>query len=283
MTKPEVPDLTAPGADDDPVGEIERAIAKSRRYQTVAPATVRRLARSALISAQGDLADAVKRTKRGLHEIYGAFLPASPPSYSALLRQLRTAVADGDQEAVRGTLRRAMSVHASTRERLPHLSEFYREVFQRVPSPATIRDLACGLNPLATPWMDLAPATRYTASDIDARLVDFVDATLSELGVEHQTGVVDVLEDQLDEPADLTLLLKTLPCLEAQQRGAGWRVIDTVNSPTVVVTFPTKSLGQRSKGMFQTYSSNFESQAGERSWDLERIEVGHELIYIIHK
>lgn len=274
--------MTTPAADDR-IDEIERAITKSRRYQTVAPATVRRLAAAALVAARGDLPDAVKRTKRGLHEIYGAFLPPSPPNYPALLRQLDSAVAEGDDEAVRAALRRAMSVHISTRERLPHLAEFYREIFSYVPLPTTLRDLACGLNPLAAPWMGLPPETVYVASDIDARLMGFVDAALTRLGVGHRTSVVDILADRLDEPADVTLLLKTLPCLETQQRGVGWEVIDIVNSPIIVVTFPTKSLGQRSKGMFQNYSQSFESQAKERSCRIQRLEIGNELIYIIQK
>ncbi|MEV0330383.1 Rmt family 16S rRNA (guanine(1405)-N(7))-methyltransferase [Micromonospora echinospora] len=270
-------------APEDRIAQVEQAITKSRRYQTVAPATVRRLARAALVAARGDVPDAVKRTKRGLHEIYGAFLPPSPPNYAALLRQLDSAVDAGDDEAVRAALRRAMSVHVSTRERLPHLAEFYQEIFRHVPQPNTLRDLACGLNPLAAPWMGLSDQTVYVASDIDARLIDFVDAALTRLGVAHRTSVVDLLEDRLDEPTDVTLLLKTLPCLETQRRGSGWEVIDIVNSPIIVVTFPTKSLGQRSKGMFQNYSQSFESQARERSCRIQRLEIGNELIYVIQK
>lgn len=275
--------MTTPAADDERVAAIELALGKSRRYQTVTPATVRRLARAALVSAQGDMADAVKRTKRGLHEIYGAFLPTHPPNYPALLRQLHAATADGDPEAVQAALRRAMSVHASTRERLPRLADFYREVFDRIPRPAVIRDLACGLNPLAVAWMALPASATYIASDIDGRLVNFVAEALTALGVTHRTGVLDVIEEPLDEPADVTLLLKTLTSLEAQQRGVGMQIIESINSPTIVVTFPTRSLGARSKGMFQTYSTAFETQSRDRSWDLQRLEVGSELIYIVRK
>lgn len=274
--------MTTPAADDR-IDQIERAITKSRRYQTVAPVTVRRLAAAALVAARGDLPGAVKRTKRGLHEIYGAFLPPNPPNYPALLRQLDRMIAEGDDEDVRVALSRAMSLHISTRERLPHLAEFYREIFTYIPLPASIRDLACGLNPLAAPWMGLPPETVYLASDIDARLMGFVDTALTRLAVRHRASVGDILADSLDEPADVTLLLKTLPCLEAQRRGVGWEVIDIVNSPIVMVTFPTKSLGQRSKGMFQTYSQSFESQAKERSYRIQRLEIGNELIYIIQK
>ncbi|ROO52279.1 16S rRNA (guanine(1405)-N(7))-methyltransferase [Micromonospora sp. Llam0] len=270
-------------AGDDRVDEIEQAIVKSRRYQTVAPATVRRLARAALVAARGDVPDAVKRTKRGLHEIYGAFLPPKPPNYAALLGQVESAVDAGDDEAVQEALRRAMSVHLSTRERLPHLAGFYQKVFRDLPEPNTVRELACGLSPLAVPWMGLPEQAVYVASDIDARLIDFVGSVLTRLGVQHRVGVADILEDRVDEPTDVTLLLKTLPCLETQRRGSGWEAIDLVNSPIIVVTFPTRSLGQRSKGMFQTYSRGFESQVRERSYSFRQLEIGNELVYVIQK
>lgn len=274
------------GEADERLGQVEAALAKSRRYAGVAPGTVRRVARRALVSAQGNVADATKRTKRGLHEIYGAYLPGGSPNYPAMLRRLREAKASGEDQAVRDVLSSAMSAHASTRERLPHLGPFYQEIFRRVPAPATVRDLACGLNPLAVPWMGLPGLAGYLASDIGGPLTGFVGEVLTELGVPHQAGVLDLVDPPqgaLAEPADLTLLLKTVPCLERQRAGAGWELIGAIESPAIVVTFPTKSLGQRSKGMFQTYSAQFEAHASEHSWGYEQAEIGNELIYIVRK
>jgi 16S rRNA (guanine(1405)-N(7))-methyltransferase len=275
--------MGSPETADDRLRTVEAALTKSRRYAAVTPATVRRVAGKALLATHGDVSEAIKRTKRGLHEIYGAYLPTSAPNYDAMLRKVRAAVAGGDDHAVRDALGSAMAVHASTRERLPHLSRFYQEIFSRVPAPATIRDLACGFNPLAVPWMPLPPAATYIASDIDTRQVEFIDQVLSALGVPHRAGVLDLIDQPVTEPVDLTLLLKTVPCLERQQAGAGWGLLDAVNSPTIVVTFPTKSLGQRSKGMFQTYSAAFDSHVDTRSWAVERVEIPNELIYVVRK
>lgn len=262
--------------------EIEDALGRSKRYAAVAPETVRRLAAKALTASGGDLADAIKRTKRGLHEVYGAYLPGSAPNFAGLMRKLRAAEGDA---ALRDALRSAMSVHASTRERLPYLETFYEEVFARVDPPETVRDLACGFNPLAVPWMDLPDSATYLASDIDLRQAEFLDEALDLLGVDHRSKVLDLVHDteRVREPTDLTLLLKTIPCLERQGNGAGWDLIDAVNSPTVVVTFPTKSLGRRSKGMFQTHSTAFEAHAAERTWTYETFELPNELVYVVHK
>src|SRR5262245_17166809 len=132
--------------------EVVAAVLRSRRYRTVARPTVERLAQAALVAAGGDRKEAVKRTKRRLHEAFGAFLP-SPPPYDRLAAAVDAAVAAGDDEAVRGTLLRAMGFHASTQERLPVLDRFYADIFAVTGEPASLLDVACGLNPLAVPWM----------------------------------------------------------------------------------------------------------------------------------
>lgn len=275
--------MSSSEASGDRLRAIETALLASRRYAAIAPVTIRRVAGKALLAAQGDVPDAIKRTKRGLHEIYGAYLPGSAPHYESMLRRLRAAIDGGGERAVLDSINSAMAVHASTRERLPYLGRFYAEIFRRVPAPATIRDLACGFNPLAVPLMPLSAPVTYLASDIDTRLVEFIGEALTALGTAHRVEVVDLIGQQVTERADLTLLMKTVPCLERQQAGAGWDLIDSVNSPTIVLTFPTKSLGQRSKGMFQTYSSEAEKRMSERSWQVERVEIPNELIYVVRK
>jgi 16S rRNA (guanine(1405)-N(7))-methyltransferase len=270
-------------ASDDRLRAVVAELARSRRYGSLAPSTLRRAAGKGLAAANGDMADAVKRAKRSLHEIYGAYVPGSPPGYGPLLRRLRAAVDSGDGDQTLAALRAAMAVHASTRERLPHLSAFYQEIFSRVPPPAVIRDLACGLNPLAVPWMGLTGPVTYLASDIGTRQVAFVAEALAVLGVPHRVEVLDLVDQPVAERVDLTLLLKTVPCLERQRPGVGWDLIGAVNSPFVVVTFPTRSLGQRSKGMFQTYSAAFEARARQEAWQFQQAEIPGELIYVVRK
>ncbi|GLW05871.1 16S rRNA methyltransferase [Microtetraspora sp. NBRC 13810] len=265
---------------DDAIQTVAAALTKSKRYATVAPDVVHRLAERALVSAGGNVTEGVKRTKRSLHEIYGAYLPGSAAQYGGMLRQLRAALDQGE-DAVTEALRSAMSAHASSRERLPYLTEFYAQALAGV-TPETVSDLACGLNPLAVRWMGLPAGCTYLASDIDARQMEFLDEALDLLGVPHRTRLHDLV-DGPGESAEVTLLLKTVPCMERQQSGAGWALLEKVRSPTLIVTFPTKSLGQRSKGMFQTYSTAFEEYAADRTWRYERFEIPNELVYVIRR
>jgi 16S rRNA (guanine(1405)-N(7))-methyltransferase len=259
-------------------------VLRSRRYRTVAEPTVERLAEEALVSSGGDVKDAVKRTKRRLHEAFGAFLP-SPPPYERLEAALDEAVAAGDDTAVRAALEKAMQFHASTRERLPLLDRFYPEVFALTGPPASVLDVACGLNPLAVPWMGLAPDAVYRASDVDSALVGFVGHCLGALNVEHAVAVEDALAvaPEAHEPVDVALLLKTVPCLESQEKGAGYALVDALPARALVVSFPRRSLGGREKGMTQNYAQAFEQHALDLGWSHEAIRFPNELVYVVQR
>ena len=266
--------------EEEKLAKVLVAVRDSARYASVADDTVRRIATASLAAARGDVADAVKRTKRGLHEIFGAYLP-STPRYEKMLGLLHEAQG---RDQIRDVLTRTMSSHASTKERLPILDEFYGAIFERLPEPPkVIADLACGMNPLTVEWMPAGEDVLYRASDIDSRLMAFLDEALTVLGVPHEVAVHDLLTGPDPAPADVTLLLKAVPCIETQQKQLGWGLIDAINSPVVVVSFPTKSLGQRSKGMYRTYSSGFAAHAEGRPWQVEELEFGNELVYVVQK
>ena len=122
-----------------------------------------------------------------------------------------------------------------------------------------------------------------TATGAIARQSQALDEALTLLDVSHEVAVHDLLTGPDPKPADVTLLLKAVPCIETQQKELGWSLIDAINSPVVVVSFPTKSLGQRSKGMYRTYSSGFTAHAEGRPWQVEELEFGNELVYVVQK
>ncbi|HEY2295820.1 MAG TPA: 16S rRNA methyltransferase [Thermoanaerobaculia bacterium] len=273
--------MPLPAPPPDPAMEQVVAILReSRRYGTLHEPALRRLAAEALRIERGNVREAAKRAKRSLHQIFGAYLPQRP-RYGRLLAALEAALATGDDEQVRRALRSAMGHHASTRERLPILDDFYREIFSRLGQPMSVIDVACGLNPLAVPWMGLPAGCRYVALDVDDELVAFVGACLQRLGVEGEARMCDALDEGVAMETDVALLLKSVPCLDQQRRGAGRAVIDGLSARRIVVSFPTRSIGGRSKGMLESYSTSFERLASGWSW--ERLEFPGELVYLVDK
>lgn len=262
------------------VEQIVAGVRQSRRYRDLDESVVRRCASQAALAHRRP-ADALKRTKRHLHQIYGAYL-GTAPKYARLSERLRAARAEG-REALERELRKIMSLHASTRERVANVDRFYGALFERVGEVRSAIDLGCGLNPLAVPWMRLAPDAVYTAVDIDPSLVAFVGDCLDMLGVQARPLVGDVVAPPPFEPAELGFVLKMLPCLEQQVAGAGAAAIRTLPVRTVAVSFPTRSLGGRGKGMEANYGRQFHELAERERWDVEQVAVPGELLFLIRK
>jgi len=146
-----------------------------------------------------------------------------------------------------------------------------------------VLDLACGLNPFAFPWMGLPREIAYHACDIDQRIVSAVDAFFDLLGVAHSAACADVLVSVPEVEADVALLLKTLPCLERQEKGAGAAVLREVRARHVVVSFPAQSLGGREKGMREHYREEMRRIEEELDAGAEEIEFPNETFYVLTK
>lgn len=267
----------------DVLDEVVAAARRSKRYRTIAPETLQRLGRRALSSADGNVADASKRLKRQLHQVFGAYIGA-PPAYGRWLKQLQPLADQEDLEALHRGLLRCMSNHASTRERLPFLDRFYEEILAITGAPGSVLDVACGLNPLSIPWMNLPEGCRYSASDIDGQMIEFVHDSLALLGLNVTATVADALSMPAPEkPVDLLLLLKTVPCLEQQEPGSGLGLLDRLSANHVVVSFPTRSLGGRAKGVAVNYARQFEPAAAKKGWCWDRLEFPNELVYVLRE
>jgi 16S rRNA (guanine(1405)-N(7))-methyltransferase len=260
--------------------EVADAVLRSRRYRAIAPAVALRIAEHELDRAGGSIADAIKRSKRRLHQVYGAFV-ARPPRFAATLRAL--AVARGDPARQRATCAAILDEHSSTRERARELDRFYEALFARVPRPRRLLDAACGLHPLAAPWMDLPADATLLACDIDQAALAFLDAALGELGIAHEVFVADLTDPPALPPADLALLLKALPCLETALGERALDVIDALPAPVVAVSFPAHSLGGHRRRMGEHHAQRFERAASTRPWDLDAFEAAGERVYLVRR
>ena len=261
--------------------ELERLVAdvlNSSKYAQIAPGLVSRIGAAELGKGR-KFKEAVKSTKNKLHQVGGAYF-TSALNYDRWLAELKQAP---NPESRQQVCQMVMGKHASTRERLPFLKDFYQEIFSCFPPPKTVLDVACGLNPLSIPWMSLAPGTRYLACDIYADMVAFVGECIKLMPVDGRTEVCDVIASPPDAAVDLAMVLKTIPCLEQVDKNAGTRLLDGLNARYLVLSFPAKSLGGRGgKGMVDNYQARFEELASGRAWKvLARLEFSTELVFIV--
>jgi 16S rRNA (guanine(1405)-N(7))-methyltransferase len=174
-----------------------------------------------------------------------------------------------------------MRWHASTRERLAILDEFYSQTLATLPPIRSVLDIACGLNPLARPWMPFSNQVEYMANDIYADLIAFIGEFMRIAGIKGTAELRNVIDDPPTRPVDLALILKTLPILEQVDKSAVPRLLDAIQARYLLISYPVHSLGGRSKGMAQAYEAHFQALAAGRDWRVQRFVFATEVAFFV--
>lgn len=262
---------------DDPffLKVVER-IAASKKYRPLYRKTIKRVVFDC--AKKYPKKEVEKRSKNLLHQIWGVFY-LTRPDFKKLLKVFEAEVKNGKnvKEAVLPVLR----LHASTRERIPILNDFYRKIFEITGQPKTILDLASGLNPLTYFW--LPEGIKYFAFDIDQEQTQFLGSVFKLLKVNHvKIGLRDLFTDRFPK-TDVVFLLKILPLLRQQQKTKSLEILEKQNAKYLVVSFPTKTVSGREKGMADFYAKQFEELIKEKPWQVKKIFFPTELVFVIKK
>jgi len=258
--------------------QLVDAVLTGQKYRNVNRDFIENLGSRELAKRSG-LKEAIKATKNKLHQVGGAYL-VSETHYSSWLDELRRA---SEREQIRRACLSMMNYHASTRERLPILDQFYTTLLADLPPVHSVVDVACGLHPLAIPWMPLGEHVQYYAYDIYQDMIDFLNAFMSIIHVRGYARACDVIQHCPTSKVDLAFLLKAIPCLEQVEKTAGLRLLDTINANYLLVSFPVHSLGGRKKAMPANYEARFRELMEGKNWPIERFEFASELVFRIDK
>ncbi len=256
--------------------ELVDTILASRKYKNISQDLIRNLG-SQELAKRSSLKEAIKATKNKLHQVGGAYLE-DHTSYTSWLAELKRA---SQQEQLRHTCMSIMSHHASTRERLPILEQFYATLLADLPPIESVIDIACGLHPLAIPWMPLAEHVQYYAYDMYQDMTDFLNDFMAITHVHGYAQACDVIQSCPTHKVDLAFILKAIPCLERLDKSAGLRLFDTINANYLIVSFPAHSLGGRKKDMVANYETRFRELVAHKNWSIERFEFASELVFRI--
>jgi 16S rRNA (guanine(1405)-N(7))-methyltransferase len=131
--------------------------------------------------------------------------------------------------------------------------------------------------------MPLREGFRYRAIDVDGRLVELLANYLARFPAKCEAGTDDLVAGRSVIEADLVLLLKSIPCLERQESGAGVRLLDRVRARSVAVSFPAKSLGGRAKGMRENYERTWRPRFEEMGYAVMRFAYAAETVYVLNR
>jgi len=261
--------------------QLVSAVLKSSKYKNVCEELVRYIGTREL-SIHRTTKKAIKTTKNKLHQIGGAYFETRI-DYTRGLEELVQANASGNNRDLRQVCKKLMSLHISTKERNEILEEFYSTMLVGIQPIRVVLDIACGLNPLAIPWMSLDENVIYYAYDIYLDMIDFIQEFIAMIGVQGQAQACNVIQSPPTQQADLALILKTIPCLEQLDKAAGLRLLETINANHLLISFPVHSLSGRSKGMIKNYETRFRELVQGKPWGIQRFEFATELAFLVTK
>lgn len=131
-------------------------------------------------------------------------------------------------------------VHSSTRER----ADFYPQLKELIHSlkVKSIIDLGCGINPImiAEKGMD------YYALDINTSDLKLVDEFFAKESIKGKTFFYDLRKIDSSLPkADLALIFKVFDVLESKGHKLAEKIINSLNSKYILISFSTKTLSGR--------------------------------------
>lgn len=265
----------------EPLEELIRLVQASDKYNSISSDLVRELGKKELAKRR-NLKEAVKETRNKLHQIGSAY-QEKPIPYAKWREELGQLPVDLHAEESLEFLKTNMAMHSSTAERLSIVQTFFKETLSPLGKIHSILDLACGLNPLALPWMPVVADIEYTACDIYLDMTDYVTAFFEHFGIKGSGTVCDLTNTTPQTKAQVAFLLKTIPCLDQVDRSAAGRLIRGLQTENILVSFPAHSLGGRSKGMLQNYETRFWELMEGENWKVTRFEHTSELAFLIQK
>jgi 16S rRNA (guanine(1405)-N(7))-methyltransferase len=260
---------------------LAQQVMANPKYKPMAKNLVIRLSRDAI--SQGLTGKpAVKHVRNKLHQVGGAYFKHKI-DYAAEKAQLAQLPPNIHSDQVAVYCQKAMRVHASTAERLPIINEFFHTCLGPIVPVTSVLDLACGLNPMAVPWMPLADSAKYFACDVYLDMLGLIESFFNHFNLDGMTSACDLVSAIPVQKAQVAFLLKSIPCLEQMDKTIGIRLLEGIQAEHILVTFPVHSLGGKNKGMQNFYGEHFTDMIKDKSWAVREFHFKTELAFLVSK
>jgi 16S rRNA (guanine(1405)-N(7))-methyltransferase len=220
----------------------------------------------------------IKKIRKELREIYGVFILNDYKKMHTFLDELKV---DTENEDV---IRKILSLHQSSKERLEHYEEIFQKIFAITGNPKSILELGCGLNPFSYDMLGCKPT--YTASDLNAKDLEPIAEFFKKRKIEGDTIPLNLVKEheklKILPRVDCCFLFKLLDSLETEHWDISKTILENINADHLIVSFPTKSLGGK-KPIKKERRGWFEKILSEKGWKYSTFEVENEVFYVIKK
>jgi 16S rRNA (guanine(1405)-N(7))-methyltransferase len=266
---------------DDLLEVIVREVQKGSRYRAIHAPLLRNIAALEIKKGRSNK-ETVKAVRNKIHQVGSAYQPQEI-DYGVLTGKLHDLPKDVHSPLVKDFCRQAMQLHTSTRERLGILDTFYVTCLESLGPIRSLLDLACGLNPLALPWMPVSPDVKIYVCDIYTDQIEFLNHFFAHFNIEGNAFCCDLTQEIPAIETQVTFILKTIPCLEQIDKQIGARLISGIQSPHLLVSFPVQSLGGQNKGMRKFYNEHFNTLMEALGWNVKGFSFTSEEAYLVEK
>lgn len=227
----------------------------------------------------------IKKVRAELREVYGVFILKGYGKLPGLLAKLKKNPSLENHNKI-------LALHKSTKERLPYYALVYKKIFEISGKPKRIIDLACGLNPFSYPYIaHLGIKPEYVACDLADKDLEFIKKYFGIMGIKGKVKKINLIKGNLmdvEKPREvenkntLVLLLKALDSLETIQRNISEKVLKSLKSRFVVVSFSTQSIGGR-KTIKKERRIWFDRLIKRLGYEYMTFEIPGEIFYVLSK
>ncbi len=267
--------------DENGMKDLVREVLEKPKYQHIHKGLIETVAMAELAKGRKKK-ETQKAVLSKLHQVGAAYF-SQKPDYEKWRNELASLPDDIHSDQAKAYCIKVMESHYSTDERLLILTDFYQQILNSIKPIPSILDLACGLNPLALPWMPIDDETRYYGCDIFTDMIDFLNIFTAHFGIHAKFETCNLLDATFNTSAKIAFLLKTIPCLEQLKKGFIPQLLDAIPVEYILFSYPISSLSGKSKGMRENYTNQFTLINSSRSWEYERFEFSSELAFLIKK
>lgn len=270
-----------PSASPDADENLLKTILGSRKYRSlgIPDATVMDLIHQAQQQTSHPH-EVEKIVKTRMHNLIAPYL--GDVDFNKATETMQTVFASRSADQVKEFCLKVLASHASTKERIPLLNDFYQRLFINSGVPRSILDLACGLNPFSLPWMNLPPDTAYHAYDIVQPRVDLINKFLAASSRQPLAETRDILVDPPSIEADAAFFFKEAHRFEQRQKGCNRAFWKALQVKTLFVSLPTANLTGTHSKLDQHRRLVYDTLSG-LNWPVEEIIFENEIVFCIQK
>jgi 16S rRNA (guanine(1405)-N(7))-methyltransferase len=220
----------------------------------------------------------IKQIRSKLHNVYGSFQTEGKNNRDDYLKGLQGI---NDYK----TFDNILATSISAKERLKDYAHLYKEIFAITGKPKRIVDLGSGLNPVSFPYMGINKCFYY-AYDIDQEDIDFLNRFFVLIKrysqLEGKASIINLKDNKLDIPnSDICFMFKLLDVIEEKGHKVSEKLIRSVNSKYIVVSFPIKTVS--GKKMNHPYRGWIERMLSRIKMPYKKILTQNEVFYCIDK